>query len=85
MSNEERLASVDPLREAGNALYKSGDFVEAVAKYGEAYHHVDQLILMEKPGDDEWHALNQKKLPLLLNLAQCKLLLKVSVLTIIHY
>ena len=35
-------------------------------------------VWMEKPGDGEWLQLQQRKLPLLLNLAQCKLCMEVS-------
>jgi len=39
---------------------------------------VNELILIfsEKPNDEEWLSLNQTKIPLLLNYAQCKLLNK---------
>lgn len=33
-------------------------------------------ICSEKPNDEEWLSLNQMKIPLLLNYAQCKLLNK---------
>jgi len=36
----------------------------------------DELIFSEKPNDEEWLSLNQMKIPLLLNYAQCKLLNK---------
>ena len=40
------------------------------------YHICALYFHREKPGDEEWTALDQRKLPLLLNLAQCLLLQK---------
>merc|ERR1711981_632183 len=42
-------------------------------KYAEAIGHLEQLILREKPHDDEWVELRKQKVPLLLNYSQCKL------------
>ncbi|KAF2360892.1 Tetratricopeptide-like helical domain [Trinorchestia longiramus] len=76
MSEGERLASVPVLREQGNALYKQGQHQQAALKYKEALGRLENLMLREKPGDEDWQQLNAMKLPLLLNYSQCELLNK---------
>ncbi|XP_064481638.1 AH receptor-interacting protein-like [Ornithodoros turicata] len=73
MTAEERLDIVPSLKEQGNASFKQGDYKRAIDKYKEALDHVENLMLREKPGDEEWKDLNKLKIPLLLNYAQCKL------------
>ena len=46
---------------------------EASEKYAEAIGRLEQLILREKPHDEEWLELRKQKVPLLLNYSQCKL------------
>ncbi|XP_054724004.1 AH receptor-interacting protein-like isoform X2 [Uloborus diversus] len=76
MDPEEKLRSIPELKEIGNSLFKSQQYEEASKKYVEALGRLEQLILREKPGDEEWLVLDKMKIPLLLNYAQCKLLEK---------
>ncbi|KAF4528766.1 hypothetical protein B566_EDAN016953 [Ephemera danica] len=73
MSEGEKLASVPHLKEEGNTLFRDGNYEQASKKYAEALGLLEQLMLKEKPGDDDWKLLEQQKLPLLLNFSQCKL------------
>lgn len=75
MTDKEKAEKVPRLKETGNELYKEKQYVEAAEKYGEAIGILEQLVLKEKPNDPEWNDLQDKKVPLLLNFAQCKLLL----------
>lgn len=45
MNEEERLASIPALREAGNNSYRSGDHEHASSKYSEALGRLEQLML----------------------------------------
>lgn len=74
MTDTERLDSIPMLREEGNSLYKEGKHSEASKKYSEALGRLEQLMLREKPKDEEWLKLNEMKMPLLLNFSQCQLL-----------
>lgn len=76
MTDKEKLDLVPKLREEGNTLYRSGNNKQAAEKYYEAISYLEQLSLKEKPQCDAWNELEQKKVPLLLNYAQCKLLMK---------
>ncbi|XP_055939692.1 AH receptor-interacting protein-like [Argiope bruennichi] len=76
MDPEEKLRTVPQLKECGNQLYKQQQYDEASKKYAEAIGLLEQLILREKPGDKEWVELENLKIPILCNYAQCKLLLK---------
>lgn len=73
LNDTERLQSVAELRERGNELFRNNRFAEAVQVYKEALNRQDQLVLREKPGEPEWVELDNGKIPLLLNLAQCQL------------
>ncbi|XP_049776155.1 AH receptor-interacting protein isoform X3 [Schistocerca cancellata] len=73
MNADEKLSAVPKLRERGNQLYKEKNFDEAAGLYAEALGLLEQLMLNEKPGDEEWNELNKMKIPLLLNYSQCKL------------
>uniref|UniRef100_A0A146LWJ2 AH receptor-interacting protein n=1 Tax=Lygus hesperus TaxID=30085 RepID=A0A146LWJ2_LYGHE len=73
LTEADRLHEVPKLREEGNALFRAGKHKEAAEKYSRAIGFLDQLMLCEKPGDVEWKELNSKKIPILLNYAQCKL------------
>lgn len=57
-------------------MFKKNDFASAEEMYSLALGIIEQLILREKPKDEEWNALTKVKIPLLLNYAQCKLLEK---------
>ncbi|CAG0913241.1 unnamed protein product [Notodromas monacha] len=76
MTDEEKSNSIAGLRDKGNTLYKSGDIGGAAAVYSEALTRLDALSIKEKPGDEGFLELERKKLPFLLNLAQCKLIQK---------
>lgn len=73
MTAEEKLEAIPALKERGNELFKQGDYNGAIEKYKEALDHVENLMLREKPGDEEWKELDKLKVPLLLNYSQCKL------------
>jgi len=73
MDADEKLDSVPQLKELGNKLFKEENFVGAEEKYRAALSRLEQLMLREKPGDTEWVELLELKIPLLMNLAQCRL------------
>jgi len=76
MDPEEKLDSVPKLKAEGNQLFSSKDYEGASEKYRQALGRLEQLMLREKPGEPEWDELLQLKIPLLLNLAQCRLSLQ---------
>ena len=84
MSDSEKLDLVPKLKEEGNTLYRSGDYVPAAGKYFEAISYLEQLGVKEKPQSDIWNEIMQKKVPLLLNYCQCKLLMKEYLVVIKH-
>ncbi|XP_069703737.1 AH receptor-interacting protein [Periplaneta americana] len=73
MNEEEKLNAIPSLHANGNVLFRNKEYKAASDKYAQAIGMLEQLMLMEKPGDEEWIALEKQKLPLLLNFAQCKL------------
>lgn len=73
LSEGERTNLIPVLKEEGNDLFRKGQHAEASLKYSEALGILEQMMLREKPGEDEWNVFNAQKLPLLLNFAQCKL------------
>lgn len=73
MTAEERLGAVPALKEQGNQCFQSGDMDAAMEKYREALEHVENLLLREKPREEEWNELQKMKVPLLLNYSQCLL------------
>lgn len=75
MNDQEKLASIEQLRLAGNSSYSQSKYQAAGDSYRQALGHLESLMLREKPGSDEWLQLQRRQLPLLLNLAQCQLLL----------
>ncbi|XP_067928790.1 AH receptor-interacting protein-like [Watersipora subatra] len=74
MSSEEKTDAVPKLKEEGNLLYKEKQFEEAAAKYSLALGLLERLNMQEKPGSEEQRLLDEQKVPLLLNYAQCQLL-----------
>ncbi|KAJ8680316.1 hypothetical protein QAD02_016103 [Eretmocerus hayati] len=76
MTEDEKLKNIPILREKGNCLFREKKYDEAANTYAQAIGIVEQLMLAEKPNDEEWLKLNSMKLPLLLNYAQCKLINK---------
>uniref|UniRef100_A0A131XI97 Putative aryl-hydrocarbon receptor-interacting protein n=1 Tax=Hyalomma excavatum TaxID=257692 RepID=A0A131XI97_9ACAR len=73
MTAEERLRAVPALKEQGNRAFQAGDMDAAMNKYREALEHLENLLLREKPGDEEWNDLYKMKVPILLNYSQCLL------------
>ena len=76
MTTQEKLDTIPSLREAGNSLYKGGEYEKAAEKYFEALEYLETLSMKEKPHSDSWNSFEEKKVPLLLNYAQCKLIMK---------
>ena len=74
MSEEDMLSSIPKYRTEGNVLYSNKQYSEAALLYSKALTIIEQLLLREKPGDEDWNRLDQLKVPLLSNLSQCKLL-----------
>ncbi|CAH0394878.1 unnamed protein product [Bemisia tabaci] len=75
LTEDEKLKEVPKLQIAGNEKYKNKDYEGAASTYATAIGYLEQLMIKEKPKDEEWNTLNSLKLPLLLNFSQCKLLL----------
>jgi len=73
MDADEKTSRIPKLKEEGNSLYKANKIEEASEKYRLAVGMLEQLMLREKPQDEEWRELRNQKIPLLLNFAQCKL------------
>ena len=76
MSIDEKSEAIGRLREEGNALYKVGNHEGASGKYFEALSYLEEMSLREQPQTDEWQGVEERKVPLLLNYAQCMLLKK---------
>lgn len=76
LNEDEKVKSVEDYRVRGNELFKQNQFSAAEEMYSLALGTLEQLMLREKPKDEEWLALAKLKVPLLLNYAQCKLLEK---------
>jgi AH receptor-interacting protein len=76
LSEDEKIKSVDDYRVRGNDMFKQNRFKEAEDLYSLALGVLEQLMLREKPKEEEWNVLAKLKVPLLLNYAQCKLLEK---------
>lgn len=76
LSEDEKVKSVDIHRIRGNDFFKDNKFQEAEEQYSMALGIIEQLMLREKPKDEEWNALSKMKTPLLLNFSQCRLLQK---------
>lgn len=76
LNEDEKIKSVEEYRRKGNENFKQNHFKEAEEMYSLALGILEQLMLREKPKDEEWSALAQQKVPLLLNYSQCKLLEK---------
>ncbi|XP_014478695.1 PREDICTED: AH receptor-interacting protein isoform X2 [Dinoponera quadriceps] len=76
MTEDEKLKNIPHLKEKGNVFFKEKKYDSALETYAKAIGMLEQLMLAEKPNDEEWLSLNQMKIPLLLNYVQCKLLNK---------
>ena len=84
MTDKEKTAAIPVLKEEGNALYRAGEYHKAADKYFEALSYLEEMIVKEKPQSGEWNSIQEKKVPLLLNFAQCKLLMEDFVEAIRH-
>ncbi|XP_053207595.1 AH receptor-interacting protein-like [Panonychus citri] len=73
MSSEEQLKQTKELKEKGNQAFRLNNYQEASNFYEKALAILEQLILKEKPGDEEWISLDKMRIPFYSNLAQCKL------------
>lgn len=73
LTENELLDLVPKLKEQGNEEYKSKNFKEASELYAKAIGVLEQLMVKEKPHDEDWNKLNEQKIPLLLNYSQCLL------------
>ncbi|XP_012152383.2 AH receptor-interacting protein isoform X1 [Megachile rotundata] len=76
MTEDEKLKSIPEIRKKGNALFQEKNYEAACEMYAKGIGMLEQLMLAEKPNDEEWLVLNRLKTPLLLNYAQCKLIQK---------
>ncbi|XP_060874277.1 AH receptor-interacting protein [Metopolophium dirhodum] len=76
LDENEKRNTIPELKEAGNELYHKGKYKEAEEKYMLALGFLEQIMMKLKPREKEWDELNKIKTPLLLNLAQCKLISK---------
>ncbi|KZC13294.1 Aryl-hydrocarbon-interacting protein-like 1 [Dufourea novaeangliae] len=76
MTEDEKLKSIPEIKEKGNALFNEKNYEDACNVYAKGIGMLEQLMLAEKPNENEWLALNRLKIPLLLNYAQCKLIQK---------
>ncbi|KAL1517557.1 hypothetical protein ABEB36_001307 [Hypothenemus hampei] len=73
MNEEEQIDLIPKLKTQGNDEYGKKNYQKASELYAKAIGLLEQLMLKEKPHDLEWNTLNEQKLPILLNFAQCKL------------
>ena len=76
MSDGDKASAIPKLKEEGNKLYEEGDYAKASECYFEALCYVEEQLMRERRDSMMWKHHIDKKVPLLLNYAQCKLLLK---------
>ncbi len=76
MTDAEKDTAIPILKEEGNTLYKQGNVEAACAKYYEALSYVEGQLVKEKSHCEAWTAIAVRKIPLLLNYAQCKMVQK---------
>ncbi|CAG2107339.1 unnamed protein product [Medioppia subpectinata] len=74
MNAEEMVNALPIYRRDGNRLYADREYEKAGQLYGKALAIVEQLLLREKPGDEDWARLDAMKVPFLSNLSQCRLI-----------
>lgn len=74
LDDDEKVTTIEKLKGRGNEFFKLKNMPEAEKSYGQALGMVEQLMLKEKPNDDEWNDLSKMKIPLLLNFSQCRLI-----------
>ena len=76
MTDVEKNLAIPKLKEEGNLLYKQGHLEGASLKYYEALSYLEEQLIKEKPQCEEWQCIAIRKVPFLLNYAQCKMVLK---------
>ena len=74
MSDVEKNTAIPKLKEEGNLLYKQGNLEAASQKYYEALSYLEEQLIKEKPQCEDWQRIATRKVPLLLNYAQCKMI-----------
>jgi len=75
LDDAERIEYIPKLKEEGNRFYAEKNYEIALDKYNTAITFLEQLMTKEKPREPEWNEINEKKLVILGNYIQCKLLL----------
>lgn len=75
LTDQQKQDAIPKLRQVGNELYRDHKHSEAAEKYFEALSYLEQLSIKEKPQSEGWNKIESEKLPLLLNYAQCKMVL----------
>lgn len=76
LTDSEKLEAIPILKQDGNLLVKKKMYKEAADKYREALSYLEGFLLKEKPNDEEWNLINEKKLPILSNYSLCEFHLK---------
>ena len=76
LSDEEMLEELPNLMKRGMFLYHQGNIGGAADLYRKALDFLEQLSLKERPHTTEWNNLQEIKVPLQLNYAQCKFCLR---------
>ncbi|CAD5210102.1 unnamed protein product [Bursaphelenchus xylophilus] len=71
LNSEQRLQKVNELKARANQLVKEGKAVAAIDDYKHGLTLLDQLMLMEKPGEPEWKELDAQTIPFYCNLSLC--------------
>ena len=72
LSDQEILDELPNLNDTGIFLFQCGNFAGAANLYRKALDFLEQMSLKEVPHTTEWKTLQEIKVPLLLNYAQCK-------------
>ena len=76
LMNEEEMKQTYPIcKQEGNQLFYKKLYQKASIKYRKALAILEELMMREKPNDEDWIKLDKAKIPLLSNLAQCELFL----------
>ncbi|XP_016407972.1 uncharacterized protein LOC107740154 isoform X1 [Sinocyclocheilus rhinocerous] len=70
---QQMLRLIMLLQDEGNLSVKEHKYTEATAKFKEALEYVDHLQTKVEHKGEDWESLEKVRLPLCLNLSQCKL------------
>ena len=76
LSDKEILEELPKLDDTAIFLYHRGNFGGAADAYRKALDSLDQIWLKERPHTTKWKILQEMKVPLQLNYAQCKFCLR---------